>query len=79
MWDGSAYPPLLRSEEISFAARLFALVDVWDALIADRPKRRALPAAEVRCHTRKQMGKCFDPEVVRTVLDLDGIAPGKES
>lgn len=41
-WDGSGYPRGLKGEEIPLAARIFAVVDVWDALISDRPYRKSL-------------------------------------
>jgi HD-GYP domain-containing protein (c-di-GMP phosphodiesterase class II) len=47
-WDGTGYPLGLKKEEIPFDARIFAVIDVWDALISDRPYRRALPQDEAR-------------------------------
>ena len=44
-WDGSGYPQGLKGEQIPLAARIFAVVDVWDALRSDRPYRRAWPDA----------------------------------
>ena len=47
-WDGTGYPRGLKGEEIPFAARIFPVVDVWDALISDRPYRKAT-AARRKC------------------------------
>ena len=63
-WDGSGYPRGLRGELIPLPARLFAVVDVWDALRSDRPYRPAWPAERVRAYIRQQAGKHFDPRVV---------------
>lgn len=71
-WDGSGYPRGLQGEEIPFAARLFAVVDVWDALISDRPYRAALPVTEARDYIKQQSGKHFDPRVVQLFLELIG-------
>jgi putative nucleotidyltransferase with HDIG domain len=63
-WDGTGYPRGLKAEEIPFAARIFPVIDVWDALISDRPYRRGLPPEEVREFIRADSGKHFDPRVV---------------
>jgi response regulator RpfG family c-di-GMP phosphodiesterase len=63
-WNGSGYPRGLSGEQIPFAARIFAVADVWDALSFDRPYRRAWPAARVRDHIASQAGTHFDPRVV---------------
>jgi putative two-component system response regulator len=63
-WDGSGYPRGLKGEEIPLAARLFAVVDVWDALTSDRPYRAAWSKERVMAHIRDQSGKHFDPQVV---------------
>jgi HD-GYP domain-containing protein (c-di-GMP phosphodiesterase class II) len=60
--------------EIPFAARIFPVIDVWDALISDRPYRKALPHAEVREHIKTGSGKHFDPNVVRAFLDLKDLS-----
>jgi putative two-component system response regulator len=67
-WDGSGYPRGLKGEEIPLAARLFAIVDVWDALSSDRPYRAALPASEVHNYIVEQSGKHFDPHIVELFL-----------
>jgi PAS domain S-box-containing protein len=70
-WDGSGYPRGLRGEQIPLAARLFAVVDVWDALRSDRPYRKAWPEARVREHIRSLAGSHFDPQVVDAFLQMD--------
>ena len=72
-WDGSGYPRNLRGEEIPFAARIFAIVDVWDALTSERPYRKPLDPAEVRKHIQEQSGKHFDPRVVDAFLSLKNL------
>jgi putative two-component system response regulator len=67
-WDGSGYPRGLRGTEIPLAARLFAVVDVWDALTSDRPYRKALPDSEARSYIMSQRGKHFDPYAVDLFL-----------
>ncbi len=69
-WDGSGYPDGLRAEEIPLAARIFAVVDNWDALSSDRPYRKALPRAEVVAHLRRNAGTMFDPRIVEAFLEL---------
>jgi len=63
-WDGSGYPRCLKEDEIPFAARIFAIVDVWDALTSDRVYRKAVPPNEVQILLREQSGHHFDPRVV---------------
>ncbi len=69
-WDGSGYPQGLRGDEIPLAARLFAIVDVWDALRSDRPYRPAWPEARVLDHVHSLAGTHFDPHIVSVFLDL---------
>ena len=69
-WDGTGYPYGLQGEEIPLAARIFTVVDVWDALRSDRPYRRGLPEAEVQRYIAAQSGKQFDPSVVAAFLRL---------
>jgi response regulator RpfG family c-di-GMP phosphodiesterase len=71
-WDGSGYPDGLRGEDIPMAARIFAVVDTWDALTSDRPYRRAWPHAQAMAHLRRSAGTLFDPEVVERFLELRG-------
>ena len=63
-WDGTGYPRGLRGEEIPIVARLFAVVDVWDALTSDRPYRPAWSQEEALTYIRDQSGRHFDPQVV---------------
>lgn len=69
-WDGSGYPHGLQGEAIPLAARLFAVVDVWDALINDRPYRAAVPLSQARDYIQKQAGLHFDPAIVPVFLTL---------
>lgn len=63
-WDGSGYPRGLAGEDIPLAARIFTLVDVWDALCSDRTYRAAWSNDEVRAYMLEQSGKILDPQVV---------------
>ena len=69
-WDGTGYPQCLQGEQIPLAARLFAVVDVWDALRSDRPYRKAWDRGRVLDHIRGLSGTHFDPQVVRAFLAL---------
>jgi putative nucleotidyltransferase with HDIG domain len=69
-WDGGGYPFGLKGQEIPLAARIFAVVDVWDALLSDRPYRKAWTKENVVQYFREQAGKQFDPEVVERFLAL---------
>lgn len=69
-WNGSGYPRGLEGEQIPLAARIFAVVDAWDALRSDRPYRRAWSDGEVRSHLRRRAGIEFDPTVVDAFLRL---------
>ncbi|MCJ7435202.1 MAG: GAF domain-containing protein [Anaerolineales bacterium] len=73
-WDGTGYPRGLKGDEIPFAARIFSVVDVWDALVSDRPYRKAMPHAEVRKHILEESEKHFDTRVVDAFLKLDEIS-----
>jgi putative nucleotidyltransferase with HDIG domain len=63
-WDGTGYPRGLRGEEIPLAARIFAVVDVYDALTSDRPYRAAWSHERALAYIREQAGRHFDPRVV---------------
>jgi HD-GYP domain-containing protein (c-di-GMP phosphodiesterase class II) len=67
-WDGTGYPRGLKGEEIPLAARLFAVCDVWDALLSDRPYRPAWPRARALETIRAGAGKHFDPAVVELFM-----------
>ena len=69
-WDGSGYPHGLKGEDIPLFARLFAVVDVWDALSSDRPYRKRLPPKQVIQYLEIEAGRLFDPEIVRRFLPL---------
>ena len=69
-WDGTGYPRGLKGEQIPLAARIFAVVDVWDALRSDRPYRPAWPDEKVTQHIRTLSGTHFDPEVVEVFLRM---------
>jgi len=77
-WDGSGYPRRLKGEEIPLAARIFAVADVWDALVSNRPYRKGLQPEDVKEKIRQQSGTHFDPQVVDAFLALDEI-PSFES
>jgi PAS domain S-box-containing protein/putative nucleotidyltransferase with HDIG domain len=67
-WDGSGYPRGLKGEQIPMVARIFAAVDVWDALTSDRPYRKAWTKQEALEYIRQQSGAHFDPRVVDAFL-----------
>ena len=69
-WDGTGYPRGLRGEEIPISARIFAVVDVFDALISDRPYRKAMMYGEVVSYLRGQSGRHFDPKVVDAFMQV---------
>jgi PAS domain S-box-containing protein/putative nucleotidyltransferase with HDIG domain len=69
-WDGSGYPRGLKGEEIPKVARLFAIVDVWDALCSDRPYRKKMPREEVITYLREKAGQLFDPKLVEIFLKV---------
>jgi hypothetical protein len=62
-WDGSGYPYGLKGKEIPIEARIFSIVDVWDALTSDRPYRKKMSEPEALGHITKGRGELFDPEV----------------
>ena len=70
-WDGSGYPRGLKREQIPLGARIFAVVDVWDALVSNRPYRKSLSNLEARNYIQQQAGLHFDPEIVKVFLDMD--------
>jgi HD-GYP domain-containing protein (c-di-GMP phosphodiesterase class II) len=69
-WNGSGYPRGLAGEQIPLAARIFAVVDVWDALVSDRPYRRAWSRKQAADYLHGHAGKLFDPTVVCAFLAL---------
>lgn len=69
-WDGSGYPQGLSREEIPLSARIFCVVDVWDALTSKRPYRDALPPERALEYITSESGKHFDPLVVERFLSI---------
>ena len=69
-WDGTGYPRQLKGEEIPLCARLFAVVDVYDALTSDRPYRKAWSHAKTVAHLNSLAGSHFDPRAVAAFLTL---------
>jgi putative nucleotidyltransferase with HDIG domain len=69
-WNGKGYPSGLRGEEIPLPARIFAVVDVWDALLSDRPYRKAWSMEDALQYLKDQSGQQFDPAVVERFLRL---------
>ena len=69
-WDGSGYPRGLKGAEIPMSARIFAVIDVWDALSSDRPYRKAWEKERVLAHIREGAGSHFDAAVVDVFLTL---------
>jgi len=67
-FDGSGYPRGLRGEQIPLGARIFAVADTLDAMISDRPYRKALPITAAREEIKKYSGRQFDPRVVEVFL-----------
>jgi len=72
-WDGSGYPRGLEGEQIPLAARIFSVVDVWDALLSDRPYRKAWHEERVRRYLRERAGILFDPRVVEVFLQMQEV------
>lgn len=69
-WDGSGYPRGLRGEEIPLSARIFAVIDVFDALSSDRPYRQAWTQEEACKYIHEQSGRHFDPSVVKAFMEM---------
>jgi len=69
-WDGTGYPRGLKLDEIPLAARIFAVVDIWDALCSDRTYRAAWPKDQVRLYIQSLAGTHLDPQVVAQFLKL---------
>src|SRR5690606_22024542 len=70
-YDGTGYPSGLRGEEIPLAARIIMICDSVDAMLSDRPYRRALSIAKVRSELVRCAGTQFDPQIVHSVLQRD--------
>lgn len=69
-WDGRGYPRGLKEDEIPIEGRILAIVDVFDALIHERPYKKAWPVADALAEIANQSGKQFDPQVVTAFLSL---------
>ena len=69
-WDGGGYPRGLKGEQIPLAARIFAVVDNWDALLSDRPYRKAWPRNKVIAYLRESAGTILDPKIVEIFLSM---------
>ena len=69
-WDGTGYPRGLRGEQIPRAARLFTVVDIWDALLSDRPYRKGWQEERVIDHLRSLSGTHLDPEALDAFLQM---------
>ena len=69
-WDGKGYPQGLKGEKIPYLARIFSIVDCWDALNADRPYRKAWPREKVIDYIKANSGTMFDPHVVEAFLKI---------
>ncbi len=69
-WDGTGYPRGLKGEAIPLAARIFSVVDVWDALRSDRPYRKAWPDPQVRNYLLQKAGSQFDPLIVKMFVRM---------
>jgi HD-GYP domain-containing protein (c-di-GMP phosphodiesterase class II) len=69
-WDGSGYPRELKGDEIPLAARIFAIVDVWDALLSDRPYRKTWSRKLTIDYIKKEAGTRFDPRIVNIFLEM---------
>jgi putative nucleotidyltransferase with HDIG domain len=74
-WDGSGYPDGLKGEQIPLYARIFAVVDVYDALTNNRPYRPAWTTEQAIQYIREESGKHFDPAIVEAFLNM--LARGK--
>lgn len=68
-WDGSGYPQGIKGDAIPITARIFAVIDVWDALIHSRVYKPAWPEEKVLQHIKEQSGVHFDPDIVKLFLE----------
>lgn len=76
-WNGGGYPEGLHGEDIPLEARIFAVVDVWDALRSNRPYRKAWSDKTALAYIRQQAGEHFDPQVVQAFMDIVGNDQGQ--
>ncbi len=68
-WDGTGYPRGLKGEEIPLAARIFSVIDVWDALTSDRSYRSAWSKEAAAAYIGEQAGHHFDPQIAKIFLE----------
>ncbi len=78
-WNGRGYPRGLRAYEIPIAARIFAIVDAFDAITHDQPYREALGIQAARDEIHAMSGKDFDPNLAQAFLSLDEVADAVEA
>ena len=69
-WDGSGYPRGLKGEQIPLSARIFSVVDIWDALLSNRPYRDAWPREKVIEYLKEISGTYLDPKIVEVFLRM---------
>ena len=69
-WDGSGYPRGLKGTQIPLSARIFSIVDIWDALLSDRSYRNAWPRNKVLEYIKEISGTVLDPDIVETFLKM---------
>ena len=69
-WDGLGYPEGLKGEDIPLSARVFAVVDTWDALSSERVYRNAWPKDQIAAYIKANAGVKFDPHVVEVFLQM---------
>lgn len=71
-WDGTGYPRKLKGEEIPLVARIFSVIDVFDALTSDRPYRKAWKKEEALSYIKNKSGEYFYPKAVEAFLEMVG-------
>jgi HD-GYP domain-containing protein (c-di-GMP phosphodiesterase class II) len=71
-WDGTGYPRGLQGDEIPLEARIFSVVDVWDAMRSKRSYRDEIPELQVVEYLRSETGRSFDPVVINAFFELMG-------
>ena len=69
-WDGTGYPFGFKGEKIPLAARIFAVVDVYDAMCSERPYHGPIPKEKVIAYIQEQSGHHFDPKIVKAFRKL---------
>jgi HD-GYP domain-containing protein (c-di-GMP phosphodiesterase class II) len=69
-WDGTGYPRGLKGEEIPLEARIFSVIDVWDAMRSHRSYRDAIPENQVIEYLRTESGRSFDPQVINAFFEM---------